>query len=75
MFDVVGAFAAEMDGAATKGRQKLLVEWHDVFFIHFSRDVHDGVVAEHDIAVMGKAPMACQAVGGVGIFAEPAFQK
>ena len=73
MFDIMGAFAAEMDAAAAEFFQKLLVKRHDVFFIHIARDVHDGIVAEHDVAMMAEAPMAGEAVGGIRIFFEPAF--
>ena len=57
MFDIVGAFSAEMDGAAAEFFQKLLVERHDVFFVHVAGNVHDGIVAEHDIAML--TPMCC----------------
>ena len=75
MFDIVGAFSAEMDGAAAEFFQKFLVERHDVFFVHVAGDIHDGIVAEHDVAMMAEAPMACKAVGRIWIFAEPTFQE
>ena len=73
MFDIVGAFAAEMDGAATEFFQQSLVERHDVFFVHVAGDVHDGIVAEHDVAKVREAPVAGEAVGRIRIFTEPTF--